>query len=106
MSIVIELPLNTVLEEIERLAEDFVVNKDETKILLLKVIEQSIRDYNNLKKSKVPIEVGYFETARDFLFEKDYYILWGDLEITIVDILDYLNVEYEWFQRKIIDLVD
>ena len=80
----------TLIDDIERLAEDFVVNKDETKILLLKILEQAIRDYNNLAKSKIPIEIGYFETAKDFLFNREHFIFWGDLEINIVDILDYL----------------
>ncbi len=93
------------LEEITRLSEDFQVSKDETKILLLKTIEQSIRDYNNLRKSVIPIEQQYFATAECFLFEKDYEIHWGDIDITLEDILNYLHIESEWFYKKLYTLV-
>lgn len=85
--------------------EPYVVHEDETKILFLKIIEQSIRDYFNLSKSCVPIEVQYFESASGFLFDEDYYIPWGDYEITLENILEYLQVDPGWFKTKLIDIL-
>jgi hypothetical protein len=85
--------------------ESYVVHEDETKIIFLKIIEQSIRDYFNLSKSCVPIEVQYFESASGFLFDEDYYIPWGDFEITLENILEYLQVDPGWFKTKLIDIM-
>lgn len=82
--------------------ENYIVHEDETKILFLKVIEQAIRDYWNLSKSCVPIEIQYYETASGFLFDEDYYIPWGDYEITLENILEYLQVDPGWFRTKLI----
>jgi hypothetical protein len=81
--------------------EDYIVETDETKIIFLKIIEQSIRDYINLKDSKAPIEMQYFLTANDFLFSKDYFIDWGPHEIRLLEILQYLSIDPDWFDRKL-----
>lgn len=81
--------------------EDYIVELDETKLLFLKIIEQSIRDYTNLKSSTAPIEMQYFTSARDFLFDKTYTIDWGPFEITLAEILQYLGIDPDWFDRKL-----
>lgn len=67
----------------------------------MKVIEQSIRDYINLEKCVVPIEVQHFESARDFLFDDDYKIQYGEREMGLVDILHVLGLEADWFREKV-----
>lgn len=94
------------LDDLELKAEEYIVNLDETRILFLKIIEQSIRDFVNLKKSTVPIEQGYFETAKSFLFDPEHTIDWFVYEITLEEILDYLNIDYLWFMRKLNKLLD
>lgn len=91
----------SLLDEIIVKQDEYVVNLDETRILFLKIIEQSIRDYVNLSDSKVPIEQGYFETAKSFLFDPDHTINWFVYEITLEEILQYLNIDYDWFKRKL-----
>jgi hypothetical protein len=93
-----------VLDIFDELRDDFTVSHDETRMLMLKIIEQAIRDYVNLRKSTVPIEVQYWESARDFLFDPEYRIDWGEFELDIEDILDYLSLDYDWFKRKLIEL--
>ena len=81
--------------------EDYIVELDETKIIFLKIIEQSIRDYINLESSTAPIEIQYFQSAKDFLLDKNYTIDWGPYEITLTEILQYLGIDPDWFDRKL-----
>ena len=81
--------------------EHYIVTDDETRILFLKMIEQSIRDYINLANSTVPIEIQYHQSAKAFLLDETYFIQWGKLDINIENILDYLQIEHEWFYRKL-----
>jgi hypothetical protein len=95
----------SILEDIEELAEEYIVHLDETRILFLKIIEQSIRDFVNLRKSTVPIEQDFFETAKSFLFDPNHKIDWFVYEIGLEEILQYLNIDYEWFMRKLYTLL-
>ncbi len=70
------------------------------------MIEQAIRDYTNLSRSIVPIEVEYYETASSLLFEEGYLIAWGELEINMEDIMNYLSIDKAWFDRKLVELVE
>lgn len=85
--------------------EEYTVHGDETRIVFLKMIEQAIRDYWNLSKSCVPIEIQFYETASGFLFDDDYFIKWGDYEITLENILEYLEVDPSWFRTKLIEIL-
>lgn len=90
----------------EQQEEDkYIVHEDETKIIFLKIIEQSIRDYFNLSRSCVPIEVFYYESASGFLFDEDYMIPWGDYSISLENILEYLCVDPDWFRTKLIEIM-
>lgn len=94
------------IEELDEfIREYYVVNQDETRILFLRLIERSILDYVNLAKSQAPIEQQYFQTAEGFLFDEDYYIWWGDYQLNLEDMLAYLNIDYEWFARKLYELI-
>jgi hypothetical protein len=83
------------------ITDDELIPPDETKILFLKIIEQAIRDYLNLARSEVPIEKEYFVTASGLLFDEDYRFMWGEYEIGLNALLAYINVDHEWFVRKV-----
>ncbi len=90
----------------EEQLEEYAVHKDETNIIFLKIIEQAIRDYFNLSKSVVPIEIQYYETASGFLFDDDYCMQWGDHEIDLDDVLDYVGIDQEWFRKKLLVILE
>jgi hypothetical protein len=77
-------------------------NLDECRFLILKIIEQAVRDFISLEGSTAPIEQFGYETAVDFLFKDDYEINWGDTTITFCDLLDFLDVDIEWFREKVL----
>lgn len=70
------------------------------------MIEQAIRDYFNLSRSIVPIEVQYFESAAGFLFDDDYLFRWGDYEISLENVLDYLHIDIDWFRSKLLVVLE
>lgn len=84
--------------------EDFLPQLDECKYLLLKVVEQSIRDYSNLEHAITPIEKQHFESARDFIFDDSYQIYLGEYEVNMEDILGIMNLDIEWFRDRVHEL--
>lgn len=77
------------------------VYPEQARYLLLKVIEQSIRDYIALVHSTVPSEQQLWETARGFLFDDDYIITWGTIEINLDEALMMLDLDVSWVRREV-----
>ena len=79
---------------------------DECRYLILKIIEQAIRDYVSLAKSSTPVEQKYYETACYFLFDDTYQIDYGGSFKSLRDLLDILDYDTEWFRERIVKLKD
>lgn len=80
--------------------DDYSVNEDECRYLLLKIVEQAVRDFINLEHSTAPIDQYFYETAVDFLFNDEYRIQWGELTIGLEHIMEYMGLELEWAREK------
>jgi len=74
---------------------------DECRLLILKMIEQTVRDYLNLENSPAPIERWYFEAAECFLFEEEYRVDWGGCEKSLKDFLDIIDIDIDWFRDNV-----
>jgi len=74
---------------------------DECRYLILKIVEQSVRDYLSLEFSDAPIEQYYYDTAIDFIFDDDYVIDYGSEDKSLNDLLDILDLNIRWFREKI-----
>ena len=48
---------------------------DECRYLILKIIEQAVRDYISLEDSSAPIDQYFYNTAYRFLFDDRYKIV-------------------------------
>ena len=79
---------------------------DECRYLILKMIEQAVRDYISLGNSSAPIERYYYETACEFLFDDDYYIDYGGVDRNLRDLLDILDINVDWFRERVVKLKD
>jgi len=79
---------------------------DECRYLILKIVEQSVRDFLSLSKSAAPIEQHYHETAQDFIFDPTYSIDYGGSIKTLSDLLDILDLDIEWFRVRVMRLKD
>ena len=75
---------------------------DECKFLILKVIEQSIRDFVALSHATVPTEQQYFITASGFLFDDDYRIDWGGQDKSLRELTEIIGLEQEWIRDKVL----
>ena len=73
---------------------------EECKFLLLKVVEQSVRDYVSLADSIEPDLQEVCKEARDFIFNDEYYIDWGEKQLNLPMILELLEIDTEWFRGK------
>lgn len=77
---------------------------DECRYIILKIIEQSVRDFLMLETSAAPIEQHHYSTARDFLFDDNYAIDYGGSTKTLSDLLDILDIDINWFRLRIMRL--
>jgi hypothetical protein len=80
--------------------ENYLPDPEECKFLLMKVVEQSVRDYLSLEGVDIPHAKLYWESARDFIFDDHTYIVWGQEEYSLEDILDILDLDISWFRQK------
>lgn len=80
---------------------EYTPNIQECKFLFLKMIDQAIRDIIIFDKSSAEEEKIIAQEARDFLFDEEYTIKWGDLYLSLENILDILDIEVEYFRQKI-----
>jgi len=86
--------------------DDCSINHEEACFLLLKVIEQAIRDYCLLPWSNIPYRQLNWETARDFIFDDNYFIDWGEDQLNLGMICEILacseksQIDVDWIRRK------
>ena len=81
-------------------------SEEETRYLLLKVVEQAIRDYVSIRRQTRigPADQNALETAQGFLFDDEYRIDWGGEILSLNQILEVLDLSQEWLRRKILEL--
>ena len=79
---------------------DFIPDIEECRILMLKILEQAIRDYVSLVNSELPNDKEVWESARDFLFDNEYRFMWGDIEISTEEYLDIIDLDITWVRDQ------
>jgi len=77
------------------------LNEQECREILLRVILQAKRDIINLSDSDDASDKEVWDEAKDFLFDDDYRIDWGDFSISFADIGAILNLNPSWERRKL-----
>ena len=86
----------------KRRAPPSLPHPDECRLIILKLIEQTIRDYLSLEHATTTSEKWYFNTAECFLFEDEYRIDWGGEDRSLRDFLDLLDIDIVWFREKVL----
>ena len=81
--------------------EDFIPDPEECRILILKTIEQVIRDYLLLKDSELLNDKIAWITAAAFIFDDDYWFVWGDMELYPYEFLEIVDLDINWFRTYI-----
>ncbi len=80
--------------------ENYLPDIEECKFLLLKMVEQAVRDFVSFADSDEPELKEICKEARDFLFEDEYFIEWGGRELNLQIIMDILDIDLGWFRKK------
>ena len=75
---------------------------DECRLLILKMIEQAVRDYLSLENNAAPIDRFYYESACKFLFDNSFVVNYGGVEKTLEDFLDILDIDLRWFREQVV----
>lgn len=75
---------------------------DECRHLILKIIEQAVRDFLSLGQSNAPIEQQYYETACQMIFDDDYMVDYGGEEKSLQDLLDIVDLEVDWLREQVV----
>ena len=81
---------------------DFIPDQDQCRFLILKVLEQAIRDYTTLQNAKTPNEQNIWKEARDFIFDDNYIVSWGDLDLRTEEFLDLVDLDIVWVREQTI----
>lgn len=75
---------------------------EEVRLLMMKVLEQAVREYCSLQQPTNIHEQQTYDLAKDFLFDDNYYFMWGDIEMSLSDMLDILDIDTQWFREQTI----
>lgn len=86
--------------DVEFYLSDFMPDRDQCRFLILKILEQAMRDYVSLYASEVPSEQQSWASAEAFLFEDEYYLMWGDLELSATEFLDLVDLDIAWVREQ------
>jgi hypothetical protein len=81
--------------------EEFIPDLEECRILMLKLIEQVVRDYLLLKDSEFLNDRYAWETAASFIYDEDYRFNWGEMELSPEDFLGIVDIDISWFRMHI-----
>ena len=79
---------------------DFRPEPEQCRFLMLKVLEQAVRDYCSFVDSDIPSEQTSWGLARDFLFDNDYRFMWGDREVSTEEFLDLIDLDVHWVREQ------
>lgn len=73
---------------------------EQCRFLMLKVLEQAVRDYCALVDSELPNERLLWKMARDFIYDDEYLIQWGEWELNITEFLNILDIDVDWAREQ------
>lgn len=74
---------------------------DECRNLFLHLIKQAVDDYESYRYSTKDEHMEIWNSANEFLFDDNYYINWGEMEINLEQICDFLGIELVWVRKRI-----
>jgi len=86
--------------KIEFFLSDFVLDHDEARFIILKVLEQAVRDYCTLYNAGSQRDQDDWESAKGFLFDDDYTIEWGEWTITSTELLGIVDLDIDWVREQ------
>jgi hypothetical protein len=86
--------------DVEFYLSDFMPIEEQCRFLILKILEQAVRDYTSLYDSDTTSEQLAWESAEGFLFDDEYYLMWGDLELSTEEFLELVDLDIRWVREQ------
>ena len=84
-----------------------VIDIQDCKLILLSVLAQAVKDYQQLKfKNRDINEEADYITASNFIFNNKYSIDWGDKILSTEDVCSLLDLDLNWLRNQIIKHLD
>jgi len=85
-------------------------SEEDTRLLILLIIHQAIYDvraHNKLLKATTgkpweAIRLAAYKTSREFIFDDDYLLDWGDLEVSPRDLCAYVGIDLDALREWIL----
>lgn len=90
------------LESEESIAPD----EQECRIIILQVILQAVKDYEYFRNKTDPEDLEIFYTAEGFIFDDNYVVDWGGIDMNLAKFCDYIDVDIDWVRNQIIKKLD
>lgn len=79
--------------------EDTLPSSKECKFLLLKVIEQAVRDFLSMHNARFDNERETWRNARSFIYDEEYRLSWGNYNFSLEDMLNILDLDVDYFRE-------
>lgn len=81
-------------------------NQEQVHYLILKIIEQAVKDYEFYKDKTKEEDIFIYETARDFIFDDAYLVQWGDEELSPAQLCDIVEIEIAYLRKQVASRLD
>lgn len=80
--------------------ENLELSSKEARFLVAKILEQAIKDYIAYHKSEDEQEKEAWATAQGFIFDPEYLVSWGDIELSPGNLLDMIDIDIDWVREQ------
>ena len=91
-------------KKIERDFKQPTPDEEETRFLILRVIEQAVKDYEFYRDKTKEEDRFIYETARDFIFDDSYMMQWGPDETDVItpeQLCEAAGIEIAYLRNKV-----
>jgi hypothetical protein len=76
------------------------IAEEEARFLIIKVLDQAIKDYILFQNPTNSSEQESLESAVAFLFDDDYLIDWGEWELSPAEALELVDLDMDWVREQ------
>ena len=76
-------------------------DEQECRLIILHVINQATKDYENFRGKTTEEEIELFNSAAGFLFNDEYTVDWGEETVTVRKLCDHIGIDIDWLRNNI-----
>jgi len=80
--------------------EEVSLAPEEARLIVFKILEQAVKDYVDYYDTTDEQLKEDWLTAQGFIFNPDYVMQWGDIEVSPEQLLDMVDVDIQWVREQ------